>query len=272
MIKIINDNYRKKGEKLLDCILAEVKNSFSIDYAQKKLGLPRGHVIQILARLKRNGKIIALSRGLYAPLSPIEKNSRMEIIRILDGIMKHRHTPYYVGLLSAADYYGAAHYKPQILQVMIPKYISFRKAKSLGISFHVQKHFAKIGVDQIKTPYGYVNYASPELLALDLIEYESASGGFDNIVLVIKELMPHFNPSKFKKIAMEYPVMASVQRLGYIVEALNGPKPLLRELTQVKKMRGGSVIKLSSVLAKKGPYESKWQIIKNSDLESLDDF
>ena len=35
--------------------------------------------------------------------------------------MAHLNQPYYVALLSAAAYHGAAHQKPQVFQVMIPK-------------------------------------------------------------------------------------------------------------------------------------------------------
>ena len=35
--------------------------------------------------------------------------------------MAHLSQPYYVALLSAAAYHGAAHQKPQVFQVMVPR-------------------------------------------------------------------------------------------------------------------------------------------------------
>ncbi|HLD44663.1 MAG TPA: type IV toxin-antitoxin system AbiEi family antitoxin [bacterium] len=263
--------YKKKGENLLDTLLAEAKTCFSLADAQQKLGLPKNLVVKILSTLRKKNKIIKLSKGYYAYFPPAEKKFGFNILSALDQVMKHRELPYFVGLLSAADYYGAAHHKPQVMQVVIPRQISFRKAKDLGISLHVQKQFPKKGLVRIKTPQGYLWYSSPEYLVLNMLEYEQACGGIENVVAIIKEMLPLLNDDALKQMALEYPVAAVVQRLGYVLEKMNADKALLKILIQVMHKRGASVAKLSAVLPKKGTFESKWKIIQNTRLEMNDD-
>lgn len=264
--------YKNKGEKLLNAILAEAKTLFSLDEAQEKLRLPKNYVVKILSNLVKKKQILRISKGLYAYFPPAEKQFGFNVSRIMGQIMEHWHMPYYVGLLSAADYYGAAHQKPQLLQIIIPRQISFAKAKELGISFHVQKHFPKTGLTQIKTPQGYIWYSSPELLVLDLLNYEKASGGIDNVATVIREMMPFLKKQNLQDVALNYPVQAVVQKLGYLLELFDAQNPLLQCLQRSIKKNGASVVGLSSVFPKKGSFNSKWKVIVNAALEVSDDF
>ncbi len=271
MISGIYDIHNKKGEKLLDALLAEAKSLFSLEDAQKKLGLPKNYVVKIISNLVKKKQVLRISQGLYAYFPPTEKKSGFNVSRIIGQIMEHRHTPYYVGLLSAADYYGAAHQKPQRLQIMIPQQISFAKAKELGISFHVQKHFPKTGLAQIKTPQGYLWYSSPELLALDLLNYEKASGGIDNVAIIIREIRPLLKNKSLRAMALDYPVRAVVQKLGYLLELFGAQDLLLQCLQRIIKKRGASVVGLSSTLPKKGSFNAKWSVLVNTTLEVSDD-
>lgn len=271
MNKSTYDIHYKKGGDLLEILLSEAKYCFSVGDIQKKLGLAQNNVVKILTRLKRKNKIISVSKGLYAYFPPAEKKFGFNVIRVLSPIMAYWQVPYYVGLLSAANHYGAAHYKPQVLQVMIPKQISFRKAKELGISFHVKKNFPKEGLERIKTPFGYVLYSTPELLVLDLIGYEKAGGGIDNVVHVIRDLLPHLKSKELQKMALVYPVMAVVQRAGFIFDKLGAHKSLVNSLQRIVRKRGASLVKLSTVMPIKGKPESKWKIIQNISLENEDD-
>lgn len=185
--------------------------------------------------------------------------------------MVHWKVPYYVGLLSAADYYGAAHYKPQILQVIIPKQINFRRAKDLGISLHVRKSFPEKGLVQVKTPAGYISYATPELLCLDLIEYEKASGGMDNVALIIHDLIPHLKKQNLKRVAAQYPIKAAVQRLGFLLEKFEASEEFASGLKKIIDHRGSSIVGLSSMAPPKGEFDPKWKIMKNTTLEIEDD-
>lgn len=272
MIKnIIYDSYYKKGDALLESLLATATYCFSINDVQKKMGLASNNIVKILTRLEKKNKIIKLSRGLYAYFPPEEKKFGFNTIKILDPMMAHLGISYYVALLSAANHYGAAHYKPQILQVMIPKKITFRNAKKLGISFHVKKKFLKEAREKTKTPFGYIFYSKPEQLVLDLIEYEKASGGIENVALVIHDILPLIKNKNLEKTALACATMSIVQRLGFILEKLGEHKTLVNTLLRVIKKRGSSVIGLSSVLPVKGKFEAKWKIIQNTSWEIADD-
>lgn len=73
----------------------------------------------LISRQVKAGKAVHLRSGYYAVV-PIEyqESGAPPASWFIDGLMKHLNRSYYVGLLSAAELYGAAHQKPQVFQVV----------------------------------------------------------------------------------------------------------------------------------------------------------
>lgn len=220
------------GLSLIEGLESEGRTVFTINQAQKKLKLSHKATIEVLSRLKRNGRIVTLTRGLYALLHPSEKKVGIRPLTIIDPLMKYRQCNYYVALLSAADYWGTAHQKPMVLQIMVKNRLSLKRAKHLKIQHHLQKRYPKMGITTGKTTTGYFNISSPELTALDTLSYESACGGFDNISLVIKELITQMKPDDLLFSCKGYGMRTSVQKLEFILEYFGADKKLLAPLKQ----------------------------------------
>lgn len=259
--------YRNIGFKLIETLESEGRRTFTIENAMKRLGVGRKNTLAILGSLKRAKRVVSLTNGLYALWHPSERRWGIHPLPLLNDLMQYRNCPYYVGLLSAADYYGAAHHKPQLLQVMIPKQMKFGKAQQLGISFHVFNQFPAEGLAPVKTQGGKTIFSLAERTALDLFYFESACGGFKNICLVIRDLIPKIKSEDLEKIIYQYPYSSSIQKLGYMLEHFHADKQLLNILGNWATHNKLSNIALSARLPKRGKVHSLWHIIENASIE-----
>lgn len=258
---------RNIGFKLIEDLESEGRHTFTAEEAMKRLKQERRNTLAILGSLKRSKRIISLTNGLYALWHPSERKWGIHPLPVLDALMRYRECPYYVGLLSAADYYGAAHHKPQVLQVIIDKQLKFRKAKDLAISFHVFNQFPSEGISSVKAQGEMTMFSSPERTALDLFYFESACGGFKNICLVIRDLIPKMKSDNLKKIIDAYPYLSSIQKLGYMLEYLEADKQLLNILKKWASDKKLPNTALSSRQPKKGKRDPFWHIIENAKIE-----
>ena len=87
---------------------------------------------------------------------------------------------YYVSLLNAASFYVASHQKVQTISVMT-EISKLRNTNKTGtpILFFSKKDIPERFIQKHKAQSGYVNVASPELTAIDLIENEKYIGGLN---------------------------------------------------------------------------------------------
>lgn len=257
---------RNIGFELIESLEAEGRRTFTLEEVTKRLKMTRKNALAVLGNLKRSKRICTLTKGLYALWHPSERKWGVYPLPIIDALMHFRKSRYYVGLLSSADHYGAAHHKPQVLQVIISKQVTFRKARELAISIHVSKNFPSEGIDSVKAPSGNVAFSSPELTALDLFYFESACGGFDNICLVLKELLSKMRPERLKKVISAYAYPSSIQRLGYVFENFGANEQLMNVLREWVDKNNLFNIALSSGRPKKGKFHPFWKIIENASL------
>lgn len=260
---------RNIGFRLIEELQAGGNRVFTIDEVVKRLHLPRHNTLIILSGLKKQKRIISLTKGVYSLWHPSERKWGLHPLPVIDDLMAHKKIPYYVGLLSAADYHGAAHHKPQVLQVIVPKQIHLRAASRLGISFYVQSQFPQKGLVKGSTVASYFHYSSPELTALDIIYYERACGGFRNVCLVIKDLISKLDAKRMREMITIYPIAACVQRLGYLLEFFKAPKDLVGPLqVWVKKKKNFAPVALTPLCPKKGRLHKTWKVIANTHVET----
>ncbi|HZH94438.1 MAG TPA: type IV toxin-antitoxin system AbiEi family antitoxin, partial [Flavisolibacter sp.] len=136
-------------------------------------------------------------------------------------LMKFLGKDYYVGLSTAAAFYGAAHQQPQEFYVITTK-PTLRPINTgkLSISFFFKKEWHTADVKEHKVETGYINISSPELTALDLITYFDRVGGLNRVATVLDELAEGMNNTTLAEAARGYGNTATLQRLGYLLEIL----------------------------------------------------
>ncbi|OGQ17997.1 MAG: hypothetical protein A3B70_07110 [Deltaproteobacteria bacterium RIFCSPHIGHO2_02_FULL_40_11] len=258
---------KNKGFLLIREFERQGKRIFSVSDAMAQLKISRASVMAILTRLRRDKLIVTLTNGLYAILEPTEQTHGLRPLRILAPFMKHLQTDYYVGLLSAANHWGAAHHKPQTLQVILPKRYFLKRLEKLKMRFFLKKYFSDIGIQIVKASFGYTKISSPELTALDIISYENDCGGFSNVCLVIRALIEEMNEKSLSTCYKNYPIMSSIQRLGYMMEKYSAPKKLMIPFKKWIRTQNPSPIPLYSKEKRKGSIHKDWMILENVQLE-----
>jgi predicted transcriptional regulator of viral defense system len=235
------------------------------------LSIGKPALAMAIARLLKKGKIIRLYRDFYI-IVPAEykKIGLLPPTWFIDPLIQFMGLgdSYYVGLLSAATLFGAAHQKVQTFQVLVPKTIRHIVHNALGITFINKKQIDKIPTTKLKTETGYIKVSTPEATALDLVQYMGSCGSLGNIATILSELAEILDARKLLDTAIkaEYDTTV-IQRLGYILDNL-GAHYLLDGLKNLVKERHPKYTKLRPDLQKGLSLKNvDWHIIENDIIE-----
>lgn len=171
-----------------------------------------------ICRLAQKGRVIKARQGFYI-IVPLEYKNAGGIPAswFIDSFMQFHKQPYYVGLLSAAALYGAAHQQPQEFQVITNKVLRPIVIGRTQIRFFLKKEIDVTLLTKIKTTTGYMCVSNPELTAVDLLRYINAVGQMNNAAMVIMELAEKIDSKRLLAAATkaELPI---AQRLGYLLD------------------------------------------------------
>lgn len=253
--------------EFLDLILSQGRKTFSfMDFFLFKHNVTNATRQSIKFMVKKK-LVRALADNLYVILSPSErKMGKIQPDSFIDQLMSHKKLSYYVGLLSAASFYGAAHQRPLVFQVITNRQVLIPRKFLPDVEFHNKKRFPEYCITKEKGQFGYINYSSPALTVYDLIKFEKDAGTLYNIIPVISELIPHLKISDIKNLLKNKVEVAYIQRLGYILEKLrySNVKPLFAVA-----QKATANIPLSRLEHRSGVINKKWRIIDNINWEDI---
>lgn len=225
-----------------------------------------------LTRLAGKHKICSVWKGFYV-IVPIEYQSKgiVPAVYYIDQLMKFLGRDYYISLLNAAEFYGAAHQRPMELTVMTtPPSLRSTLKKGVKINFNNKSAILKQYTQQRNTPTSYINISSPELTATDLIQFEKTIGGLNRSSTVLYELAESCHFKKLKADFFEYVPTSVIQRLGYLLEEPLDFKKQAEELYSTAKKQGYSFRRTALKNRKKTtncPVNTKWNVIVNEQIE-----
>ncbi len=101
---------------------ARGRHHFTSSDLRSVLGVSEAAARQALSRLAAKGEIASPARGFYVIVPPeYRRLGCLPADQFIPALMAHRSARYYVGLLSAAQYHGAAHHRPQEFQVVLQR-------------------------------------------------------------------------------------------------------------------------------------------------------
>lgn len=212
-------------------------------------------------------KLYSLRSGFYLVVSAEYLHSVPPPTWYIDDLMNYLKQPYYVGLLSAGHFLGAAHHQPQEFQI-----ITNKPTKNLLIKTSKTRFFQKSDLqlqfaERKSSPTGKIVISGPELTAVDLVRYSSKIGGLDLVGTVLNELTEEMNAKTLIEVAKTTKSIATLQRLGFILEHLNHSS-LSNPLAKYLKSKSLSVTLLRTNTTKMtGPRDEKWKLIINHELE-----
>lgn len=198
---------------------------------QAALGVSADAAKLALNRLAKQKLIASPVRGFHVIVPPEYRSlGCLPADQFIPSLMQHLNLPYYAGLLSAAQYHGAAHQRPQRFQVFLAKNRRPIACGLVRVAFMARKRLADVPVQTFNTPRGTLLVSSPEATALDLVGYADHAGGLGQVATVLSELAERIGLEKLAAAARTAPVPWA-ERLGYLLEHLGfaAKTPALKE-------------------------------------------
>lgn len=207
-----------RAEEYIEDLAVHGRFHFTTASALKAVGGTRSAVRAQLRRLRTRGRIASPMRSFHVIVPPdYRRLGCLPAEQFIDQLMEVVGEPYYVALLSAAERHGAAHQRPQSLQVMVRKNRPAIECGQVRIMFVARSDLEGMPVALFNTPRGVVRYSTPEVTALELVGYPQHAGGINNVVTVLAELAEEMVPAILLDAARLSP-MGWSQRLGYLLE------------------------------------------------------
>ena len=208
---------------------SEITGHSTFSYAEICAALPsysKAGLSTELNRLIRNGVITSVHKGFYVTIPTRYKATGIvPPLYYVDSMFRYLEKPYYVSLLSAAQLYGAAHQKPLVsfVTTVLPR-MNTSKAKNPYMSWVYRKQIPDdCLIRERKGEWGTFRCSSPELTALELVQYERLVGGLSNVATVLAELVESVNFSTAEMASLSSAVTSrTIQRTGYLIEEVLG--------------------------------------------------
>jgi len=227
-----------------------------------------------LMRLKHEKRIVSVYRRFYV-IMPVRYKSRGIIppAYYLSELMQFLGRPYYFGLLTAAKVWGASHQMP-LVDFATTLYPALNSSKKMNAGIHWCYRY-KMPTEFLverKDANGSVLYSSPELTAVELVQYAQHCGGLSNVATVLAELSDTLDFGKLPTTFFEYCKGTAIQRLGYILDEVIGVKDVADALYRQWKANC-SVANISlSVVSNNAvtSHNKRWHIYVNEQIE-IDD-
>jgi predicted transcriptional regulator of viral defense system len=203
----------------IEALPPQGRYAFTREEAMAALGFGRKDFNQAARRLAVQKKIARIHGSFYVVV-PLEHLAVGVIPAdwFIVALMEHLQRPFYVGGLSAAALHGAAHQRPQWLQVVTDRPLRKIRCRGVGIQFFVKSEVGNVPSQPIKTVTGFLPASTPEATALDLIRYCRRVGGLNHVLAVLQELGESIDPAKLVKSVQSDGNMAYAQRLGWLLE------------------------------------------------------
>lgn len=229
-----------------------------------------------LSRIIRKRIIHSPYRGFYVIIPPqYALKGIVPPVYYVDQLLAYLHKPYYIGLLNAAELHGAGHQRSQKCSVVtiLPK-SSVSGSKNKYIEWLYKAQLPSRFLETRNSETGTITFSSPELTAIDLIQYDHYIGGLSRAATVLSELSERIDFSDIDTELFDFVSLSAVQRLGYILERIleetNLAESLHSKLFAYGKRLNYVPLSTRHPLAPDVERDSKWKIKINNEIE-IDD-
>lgn len=254
----------------IDQLQSEGQYWFQREEVRSRLELTPTAFKLAAARLTKKNRLQQIRKDFYT-IVPLEYRSSgsLPVTWFIHDLMVQNQTDYYVGLLSAAALYGAAHQQPMSFQVITNHSIPSIHVGQLRINFHYKKSIKPEFYQRIKTTTGDMQVSTPEMTLCDLIRYMDAVGQVNNVATILIELIDQIRPDKLISLAEFGDIeTATIQRIGYLLEYLNLPIDLasLEKIIRKKHPHYRTLVTGSNapIIEK----NKRWRILVNEPVEA----
>lgn len=191
-------------------------------------GREPGHSVeQALQRLARAGQIAMLRKNptRWVVIPPEQQHyGAPPVLWWLDDFLRREEPNYYVGLLSAARYWGSAHYAVQVTQVVVTKARRPLTVGKLRVDFVSKKNIVGTPVEIVRNGPDPWRVSTREATLLDLMRHLPAVGALEAVGRITRDFLPELRKEALLSALRAMNQKLAAQRLGFILEALGSPQ------------------------------------------------
>jgi len=240
---------------------------FASTEAQSALNASPAAAKLALNRMAKQGLVASPARGFYVIVPPEYRSlGCLPAEQFIPALMQSLGLSYYAGLLSAAQFHGAAHQRPQEFQVFLAKNRRPIQCGRVRVAFMARKRIREVPVQSFNTPRGTILVSTPEATAIDLVGYEKHAGGLDQVATILAELADKIEPQKLAIAAAKAPIPWA-QRLGYLLELVGAGKKASGLKAYVKQHARLPAALLPSEAHEDSRRVAAWNLYLNADVE-----
>lgn len=259
---------RPHASDYVAALAASGRYSFTSGDARTALSVSPDAAKLALNRLIHQQVIASPARGFYVVVPPEYRSlGCLPADQFIPALMQRAGLPYYAGLLSAAQYHGAAHHRPQAFQVMIE---SPRRAIQCGlvrVEFSVRKRLRDVPVQTFNTPRGTIQVSTPEATAIDLVGYQHRVGGLDHVATVLSELAGCIDTERLAAVTGTAPVPWA-QRLGYLLDQVGAAEKATALKAYIKTVARQTVALMPGTAIADARRDRDWKLAINTEVEA----
>lgn len=251
----------------LDHLLSTGRSLFTTADVVLALDCSSAVATAAIRRLRDAGQVATLLRGVHLAVPPEYRSLRcLPPDQFVPDLMAHIGQSYYTGLLSAAQFHGAAHHAPMVFQVVAQVQLPPIHCAAVRVEFVVRHNMDQVPVVERNTPRGILGISSPEATAYDLVGYAPRAGGLSNVATVLADLVEVLDASRLADLAALSPSSWG-RRLGWLLD-LVAPAgltdPLYKALWPFKE-----TVPLNRRLPRaSAALDGRWRILVNDDVEA----
>ena len=256
-----------KTSEHIEQLAAQGRYHFSTHEIAQIMGASLTAVRAALRRLKQKGLIATPYRGFHVIVAPEYRSiGCLPADQFIGQLMEHLGLPYYVALLSAARYHGAAHQQPQVFQVMVQKNRPSLDCGGVRVAFVARRNIRKIPTVSFNSPRGPILVSEPVATAFDLIGYPTHAGGLDNVATVLSELSESIKPRELESTAALSPTPWA-QRLGYLFSLVGADEHADALSEHVARAPHETVLLDPSGSRSGAIRDARWKLLVNTEVE-----
>ena len=256
-----------RAAEIIDEFAASGRYHFTAEQMRSVIGGSSAAARTALGRLAKKGMIASPARGFYIIVPPeYRRLGCLPADQFIPALMEKSRCLYYAALLSAAEYHGAAHHRPQVFQVALVKNRRPISCGTVRVSFIARKNISEVPVQEINTPRGSVRVSSIEATALDLVGYAHRVGGLDHVATIFCELADDISPELLVSAARTAPVTWA-QRLGHLLEVVGAADKALPLKDYVRRCAQGTVLLVPGLPKGRACRAKDWRLYVNAEIE-----
>ena len=248
-------------------LAARGRYHFTTEQAASELSVSLTAARAALRRLRDRGAIATPFRSFHVVVPPEYRAlGCLPPEQFVPQLMEHLGVVYYVGLLSAARYHGAAHQQPQLFQVVVPTSRPPIDCGRVHVAFSARHNAQHLPTTSFNTPRGQIAVSTPEVTAYDLVGYESHCGGLSHVATLLTELSSSLDPRQLVLAAPLSP-LPWAQRLGFLLESVGAGVHCEPLRAYVAKHATSTALLSPAQDTAPAPRDPRWKLLINSEVE-----